>query len=236
MKIELKHLHKVYKTKKNITEVLRDINLSICEGEEIIIVGESGAGKSTLLNLIGMIDSEYSGDYYVDGREKRQLTKKEISQYHNSAFGYIFQEYALVEDETVYKNVVIPLLYSNVKKREHRDRVKKILEQVELSREIDKKVKELSGGQRQRVAIARALVNNPSILLADEPTGSLNNRLSEQIMTIMENYLDETKILIMVTHNLDMIDPKRHRVLRLKDGVLKEDIKEMRDEIECKEV
>lgn len=218
MKIELRNINKSYVNGKNQTVALTDINLTINEGDQVIIVGESGAGKSTLLNIIGLIDADFTGEYEVNGQNVTKLSKKDIRRFHNISVGLIFQEYALIEDETVFNNVKIPLLYSKVRRREFKARVQEILELVELGKVMKKKVSMLSGGERQRVAIARALVNRPDVILADEPTGSLNERLSNQVMDILYSYADETKILIIVTHELERIRRANQRIVTIDEG------------------
>ncbi len=208
MRIDLNNVLKIYNKSGNKTIALRGIDLSIKDGEKIIIVGESGAGKSTLLNIIGLIDRQFSGDYLLDGKNILDFNTNEICKLLNQTFGFIFQEYALIEEETVFNNVKIPLVYSSVRKKYYRKKVEDMLKSVELNNVIDKKVNELSGGQRQRVAIARALINNPSIILADEPTGSLDKRMTKQVIDIIYSCLDESKILILVTHDLKRIMKK----------------------------
>lgn len=218
MKIELKEIKKVYKSGNMQTTAVDSVDLSIADGDKIIVIGESGAGKSTLLNIIGCIEHDYEGKYYLNGEEVRGFKRRKRAQVMNKVFGFVFQEYALVEDDTVYENVKIPLLYGEVKKSEYRTRVKEILEKVEMGKYIDKKVSELSGGQRQRVAIARALVNQPFVILADEPTGALDGETAEQVMDILYEYADEKRILIVVTHDLQRVKREGVRVIKMEHG------------------
>lgn len=220
MSIDLNNVLKIYNKSGNKTIALRGIDLSIKDGEKIIIVGESGAGKSTLLNIIGLIDRQFSGDYLLDGKNILDFNTNEICKLLNQTFGFIFQEYALIEEETVFNNVKIPLVYSSVRKKYYRKKVEDMLKSVELNNVIDKKVNELSGGQRQRVAIARALINNPSIILADEPTGSLDKRMTKQVIDIIYSCLDESKILILVTHDLKRIQITDEKIITLEDGFI----------------
>ncbi len=215
MIIELNSVNKSY---KNNPFALKNISFNIKEGEQVIIVGESGAGKSTLLNLIGLADLEFDGEYRLMDEDIRLLNSKQKVGIRNKTFGVIFQEYALIEDETVFNNVKIPLLYSSLKKTEYKRRVQKVLSSVGLEEFLNKKVNELSGGQRQRVAIARALVNEPQIILADEPTGSLDDRITEQVMNIIYQYLNKNKILILITHDLEKIKRKNQRIIKLHQG------------------
>lgn len=227
MKLELKNVNKVYKGKSKEDEVhaLCNMNLRIGEGEKIIIIGESGAGKSTLLNAISLLDNDYIGNYTIEDKVVNSLNEKDMAYFRNQIFGYIFQSYALIDDDTVYENVGIPLLYSNKFKRKQRsERIKEILQKVHLDKEIYKKVKNLSGGQRQRVAIARALVNMPEILMLDEPTGALNRTMSDSIMNYIYEYINENnKIMILVTHDIEKVKKGTCRVIEMKMGEIVSD-------------
>ncbi|HPZ90318.1 MAG TPA: ABC transporter ATP-binding protein [Bacillota bacterium] len=220
MKLVLENVNRIYEKGGDKTQALCDINVSFHAGEQVMIIGESGAGKSTLLNTIGLLDRGYTGLYSIDGKNAREYSAKEQAVLRNKMFGYIFQEYALLESESVYDNVRVPLLYSDVPRRKHREYIEESLEQVGLSRYIRKKVKYLSGGERQRVAIARALVNKPRVILADEPTGSLDSKNRQIILDIIYNYLDDTKILIFVTHDLENNRRGEQRILQLQQGRL----------------
>ncbi len=217
MIIELNRINKSY---KNNPHVLKNITINIKEGEKVIIVGESGAGKTSLLNVIGLIDNEFNGDYRLMGNNIKLITPKEKAKVLNKTFGFVFQEYALIEDETVYSNVKVPLLYSTIKKKDYRRKIEKVLSEVGLSEEINNKVNELSGGQRQRVAIARALVNEPQVILADEPTGSLDSNTTDQIMDIIYKYVNENKTLILITHDLYKIKRVKQRIITLQHGLI----------------
>lgn len=227
MKLELKNVNKVYKGKSKEDEVhaLCNMNLRIGEGEKIIIIGESGAGKSTLLNAISLLDNDYIGNYTIEDKAVNSLNEKDMAYFRNQIFSYIFQSYALIDDDTVYENVGIPLLYSNKFKRKQRsERIKEILQKVHLDKEIYKKVKNLSGGQRQRVAIARALVNMPEILMLDEPTGALNRTMSDSIMNYIYEYINENnKIMILVTHDIEKVKKGTCRVIEMKMGEIVSD-------------
>lgn len=227
MKLELKNVNKVYKGKSKEDDVhaLCNMNLRIGEGEKIIIIGESGAGKSTLLNAISLLDNDYIGNYTIEDKVVNSLNEKDMAYFRNQIFGYIFQSYALIDDDTVYENVGIPLLYSNKFKRKQRsERIKEILQKVHLDKEIYKKVKNLSGGQRQRVAIARALVNMPEILMLDEPTGALNRTMSDSIMNYIYEYINENnKIMILVTHDIEKVKKGTCRVIEMKMGEIVSD-------------
>lgn len=206
MRLELREIEKNYGSGAGKTAALQDISLTFCTGDRIILKGESGAGKSTLLRLIGLIDGEFSGEYFINGRSTRDFKAGQLQKMRNQTFGFIFQEYALIEDDTVFENVKVPLLYSNIKRKDYKKEIERVLEMLGLLEFIEKKVKNLSGGQRQRVAIARALVNRPEIIIADEPTASLDSHTKKQVLQVLNDYLDETKILIMATHDLAEVD------------------------------
>ncbi|KSV59870.1 ABC transporter ATP-binding protein [Acetivibrio ethanolgignens] len=210
MRLELRNVGKIYHKE---AVALQDISLTLSPGDRMILRGESGAGKSTLLRLLGLIDRDFSGEYYIDGKNSRDFHMRELSKLRNQAFGFIFQEFALIEDDTVFENVKIPLLYSNKRKWSHKKEVEKLLEKVGLEEFMDKKVRNLSGGQRQRVAVARALINRPDVIIADEPTASLGVRDAQQVLQTLYDYLDETKILVMATHDLKEIKMENKKLL-----------------------
>lgn len=227
LKIQLDTIAKTYKEKNNENvQALQQISLQIEEGEKVIIVGESGAGKSTLLNIISLLDYEYDGTYLLNGNDASSLKQNEIARLRNEEFGFIFQDYILVEDNTVYENIEIPLLYSKKFSRHERNtRIKEALSIVQLEECINKKARNLSGGQRQRVAIARALVNQPNTLILDEPTGALNRELSSEIMHYIYEYIEQNKkTMIMVTHDIEKVKGNNCRVLTLESGFIKSDV------------
>lgn len=217
--ISIKSLRRVYNVNQIETVALNDVNLEIQAGEQLMIVGTSGSGKTTLLNCLGLLDRGYEGEYYLNGESVKKMKSKQIAAARNEIFGYIFQEYALIESETIYNNVRIPLIHSKRKKNEYDQLISNALEKVGLKELMHKGVKYLSGGQRQRVAIARALVNEPKIILADEPTGSLDAATREQILNIIYDYLDETKILVFVTHDLQQNRRGNQRIIKIENGV-----------------
>lgn len=222
MKLTLSKLSKIYKAslKQEEVKALEEISLEIHSGEKVFIVGESGAGKTTLLNVLSLLDGSYGGNYQINGKDARLLPEREKTVLRNGVFGFMFQEYALIEEDTVLENVGIPLLYSEkVRRRDRRKRIREVLEQVQMQQYASKKVKNLSGGQRQRVALARALVNWPEILVLDEPTGSLNREMSDQIMGCINRYVEENeKTLILVTHDLEKVKKGPGRVIRMQMG------------------
>ncbi|MBT1279369.1 ABC transporter ATP-binding protein, partial [Thermoanaerobacter sp. AC272] len=192
MLIKIENVKKEYISGKKKNLVLKGVNLEINEGEKIAIVGPSGSGKTTLLNIIGLLLPATEGEVYLAGKRASSLKEKERAKLRNKFFGYIFQEFLLVEEDTVFQNIEIPLLYSLTKKTksEKRKMVEEVLEKVGLEVKINEKVRNLSGGERQRVAIARAIINDPEVILADEPTGSLDAENGEKIMDILESLVD----------------------------------------------
>ncbi len=222
MIIELKNLSRSFASDGYRIEALSNINLTIKPGDQVMIVGPSGSGKSTLMNVIGLLDKGYTGEYSLGGSDMKSMHSKEESLIRNKTFAYIFQEYALLEDESIYENVKIPLIYSKVPKSDYGVKIDSILGKVGLLDIKMKRVKFLSGGERQRVAIARALVNNPAIIIADEPTGSLDEVNRNIILDIIYDYLDETKILLFVTHDFDNNRRGNQRVMRIVDGSIVE--------------
>lgn len=222
MAIELKNITKVYGSKENKFKALSNINLKINDGEMIAIVGPSGSGKSTLLNIIGTIDNATSGNYILNNIDINTLKSKDIAKLRNKNFGFIFQYFGLLNDVPVYKNVKIPLEYCRCNRNEANKRIDKILERLGI---LDKKKstpKELSGGQCQRVAIARALVNNPNIILADEPTGALDKSTGNGVLEILKEVNKTGKTVIIVTHDLDIAN-KCSRIIKIEDGVIVDD-------------
>lgn len=219
MLIKIENVKKEYISGKKKNLVLKGVNLEINEGEKIAIVGPSGSGKTTLLNIIGLLLPATEGEVYLAGKRASSLKEKERAKLRNKFFGYIFQEFLLVEEDTVFQNIEIPLLYSLTKKTksEKRKMVEKVLEKVGLEVKINEKVRNLSGGERQRVAIARAIINDPEVILADEPTGSLDAENGEKIVDILESLVDKGKTLLIVTHN-EAIAKRCDRIFRIKDG------------------
>lgn len=219
MLIKIENVKKEYISGKKKNLVLKGVNLEINEGEKIAIVGPSGSGKTTLLNIIGLLLPATEGEVYLAGKRASSLKEKERAKLRNKFFGYVFQEFLLVEEDTVFQNIEIPLLYSLTKKTksEKRKMVEEVLEKVGLEVKINEKVRNLSGGERQRVAIARAIINDPEVILADEPTGSLDAENGEKIMDILESLVDKGKTLLIVTHN-EAIAKRCDRIFRIKDG------------------
>ncbi|MBS4957195.1 MAG: ABC transporter ATP-binding protein [Clostridium sp.] len=212
--IEIKNLSKVY---DNEIKVLDNINLSIKKGELIAIMGPSGSGKSTLLNILGLIDVQSSGNYYIEGKEVKDLMKAKPNLVRNKLFSFIFQYYALLKQYTVIENVMLPLTYRKISNKERVEKSILYLKKVGLFHLKDKKINKLSGGQQQRVAIARALVTEPEIILADEPTGNLDQKTGQDIMDLLIEINAAGKTVIIVTHDYN-IAKQCSRIVRVIDG------------------
>lgn len=217
--IEIKNLVKIYnKGKTNEFCALKGIDLSIEEGEMVAIIGKSGAGKSTLLHILAAIDSYDKGSYLVDGVSVGDLKEKERARFRNQKMGIVMQDYALIDEYTIEENVQIPLIFGKVKGNDvRREKIMTALENVGLAELAKKPVLQLSGGQKQRVAIARALVNNPTFLLADEPTGALDSKTSGEIMDVFEKLNHGGKTVIIVTHDME-VAARCGRVIEISDG------------------
>lgn len=217
MIINLNDIVKVYDTGAIKLKALKEINLSIEEKEFVAIMGASGSGKSTLMNILGCLDRLTSGKYILDGVDISSLDDNSLAQIRNKKIGFVFQAFNLLPKLTALANVELPMVYAGVSKSERDEKAKLALDRVGLSDRIYHKPNELSGGQKQRVAIARALVNNPSIILADEPTGNLDSKSSEEIMGIFQDLNDEGVTIVMVTHEPD-IAMHTKRAIVFKDG------------------
>jgi len=222
--IRTEALAKVYQMGAEEVHALCGIDLEIRKGEYVAIMGPSGSGKSTLMNLIGCLDSPSSGRYWLAGRLVSELDDDELAFIRNKEIGFVFQTFNLLPRATALHNVELPLIYNGTPAEERVERAKQTLERVDLTSRMSHKPNELSGGQRQRVAIARALVNNPSILLADEPTGNLDSKTGEEIMHLFENLHSQGNTIILVTHEMD-IAQHAQRVIFIRDGKIASDEK-----------
>lgn len=210
----------------NELTVLQDINLNIEGGEFISIVGASGSGKSTLMNIIGALDRPTIGTYILDGIPIQEMNPNQLSEVRNKKIGFVFQTFNLIPRSTALSNVELPLFYMGVKKEERRKRAKALLELVEMGDRLHHKPNELSGGQKQRVAIARALANNPSIILADEPTGALDTKTGNMVMDIfLKIHKEERKTIVLITHNSHLAE-QTERIVTISDGNIISDTKE----------
>ena len=222
--ISLKNIHKIYNVGGEEVRALDGIDLNIQENEYLAIMGPSGSGKSTLMNMIGCLDTPTSGLYEFEGEMVQVMDDAQLASIRNRKIGFVFQTFNLLPKATAQHNVEIPLVYANIRKDQRTEMASKALDSVGLSDRSHHKPNELSGGQRQRVAIARALVNNPSIILADEPTGNLDSKSGNEIMNILDDLHDRGNTIILVTHE-DQIAQHAHRVIRLFDGKIIEDLK-----------
>ena len=220
--IQTEDLWKTYEMGTEQLHALRGVSMKIHKGEYVAIMGPSGSGKSTLMNLIGCLDTPTQGNYWLAGRLVSQLDDDELASIRNKEIGFVFQTFNLLARATALHNVELPMIYNGTPSAERLERAKKALAQVDLTERMMHKPNELSGGQRQRVAIARALVNNPSILLADEPTGNLDSGTGEEIMALFARLHQGGNTIILVTHEPD-IATHAHRVIRLRDGKVEKD-------------
>ena len=205
-----------------VVRALRGVDVAIRRNEYVAIMGPSGSGKSTLMNVIGCLDTPNAGEYWLNGTQVSKMSDDALARVRNKEIGFVFQTFNLLPRASALHNVELPLVYAGVPGEERRRRAKEALERVQLGGRIDHRPNELSGGQRQRVAIARALVNNPSILLADEPTGNLDSATSEEIMKVFESLADQGQTVIMVTHEPDIAAHAR-RIIVLRDGMVHSD-------------
>ena len=221
MMLELKNIYKNYTQGKMDVPVLKDISLSVDEGEYVAIMGPSGSGKTTLMNIIGCLDSPTSGEYILEGKDISQSSDNKLSDVRLHSIGFVFQSFYLLSRQSALENVALPLLYAGVRRKERLEIARKALERVGLGDRVNFKPTQLSGGQCQRVAIARAIVNNPKVLLADEPTGALDTKSGEQIMEIFQKLNEEGVPIVMITHEPE-IAAHAKRVLHIRDGMLLE--------------
>ncbi len=223
--ISLKNICRSYRNGDQELQVLKNINLEVHEGEFVAIMGPSGSGKSTLMNTIGMLDTPTSGEYYLEGQEVAGLGEKQLAKVRNQQIGFVFQQFFLLSKLNVFQNpqnVELPLIYAGVSASKRRKLAEEFLEKVELTERSHHLPSELSGGQKQRVAIARALVNNPSIILADEPTGALDTKTGNQIMQLLVELNKEGKTIIMVTHEPEIAAYAKRQIV-IRDGVISSD-------------
>lgn len=214
----------IEKTYSDGTRALRGVSLSIKEGEFVAIMGPSGSGKSTLLHILGFLDEPTGGMYYLDGKEVGDYSKEEIANVRNQKMGFVFQSFNLLARTTVLDNIKLPLLYSDVPKKDWDQMAEKAAESVGLSHRLEFEPHKLSGGERQRVAIARALINNPKIIFADEPTGNLDTKSGQQIMQILEDLNDEGRTVVLITHESETARFAK-RIIRVRDGEIEKDEK-----------
>jgi putative ABC transport system ATP-binding protein len=220
--IETRDLWKTYRMGDEEIHALRGVSVRIDRGEYVAIMGPSGSGKSTLMNLIGCLDTPSKGTYLLNGKEVSLMNDNELARIRNEEIGFVFQTFNLLPRATALHNVELPLVYAGVPKKDRLDRAKVALEKVELTPRMHHRPNELSGGQRQRVAIARALVNNPSILLADEPTGNLDSKTGIEIMALFGKLHRSGNTIVLVTHEAD-VAAHAHRIIHIRDGQVEKD-------------
>jgi putative ABC transport system ATP-binding protein len=222
--IQISNVSKIYKTGDIETKALDNVSFDISKGEFVAIMGPSGSGKSTLMHILGALDLPTLGEYILDGETIKELSDDELADIRNRKIGFIFQAYNLLPRTTTTKNVMLPLAYAGIPRHEQLEKAKKYLEMVGLGHRLEHTSNQLSGGQQQRVAIARALVMNPSILLADEPTGNIASAQAEEVMAIFQKLNDEGHTVIMITHELDIASHAK-RIIYIRDGKIEKDIK-----------
>lgn len=218
--IRLVNVTKTYGKNESKVEALKNTNITLENHKMIAIIGKSGSGKTTLMNLIGALDTPTTGQIFFDNDEITQMNKNELATYRNEKVGYIFQSFYLDDKSTVIQNVCMPLIIAGVDKKERIKVAKKYLELLDIAEKENKKVNELSGGQKQRVAIARALINNPDVILADEPTGNLDSENGKEVLELLKKIVEMGKIVILVTHNTDDAKKYADRIISIKDGVI----------------
>lgn len=220
--IETRDIAKRYIMGAEVIEALKSVTIDIQKGEYVAFMGPSGSGKSTLMNLIGCLDSPTSGSYVLNGKDVSNMTENELAETRNSEIGFVFQTFNLLPRQTSLENVALPLIYAGLNKADRTEKAMIALRNVGLENRAGHRPNELSGGQRQRVAVARALVNDPSILLADEPTGNLDSKTSYEIMDLFDQIHSKGNTVIMVTHEEDIAE-YAHRIVRLRDGLVETD-------------
>ena len=220
--IRLEHVSRVYQVGESVVRALDDVSLAIARGEFVAIMGPSGSGKSTMLNVLGCLDTPTSGSYVLDGEPVEKLSEDRLAEVRQKRIGFIFQSYHLVGRMTAARNVELPLIFAEVEPRVRRDKVRVALEAVGLSHRIHHRPDQLSGGERQRVAIARAMVMEPSILLADEPTGNLDTRSGEEIVALLERLNQAGLTVVLVSHD-PRVAAHAQRVLHMRDGEIEEE-------------
>ncbi|NCB97121.1 MAG: ABC transporter ATP-binding protein [Bacteroidia bacterium] len=220
--IRIKGIKKIYKVGNQEVRALNGVDIQINKNEYVAIMGPSGSGKSTMMNILGCLDSPSEGEYILNGTDVSKMDDNELAVIRNKEIGFIFQSFNLLPRYTALDNVALPLIYSGESREKREDRARVALENVDLKDRMHHKPNELSGGQRQRVAVARALVNNPSIILADEPTGNLDTKTSIDIMKLFEEIHEQGNTVILVTHEEDIAKHAK-RIIRLRDGIIESD-------------
>jgi len=219
-----RELKKIYQLDKQQVEALRGVSLTIRRNEFVAIMGPSGSGKSTLMNILGCLDTPTSGEYYLNGQSVSTLNEDQLAYIRNKEIGFVFQVFNLLARANAFKNVELPLIYAGASKEERREKARRALEMVEMKDRMHHLPAELSGGERQRVAIARALVNEPALLLADEPTGNLDSRTGQEILRLFHKIHDSGNTIIMVTHDREVANHAQ-RIIHIRDGMIEKEEK-----------
>ncbi|HEY8391241.1 MAG TPA: ABC transporter ATP-binding protein [Capillibacterium sp.] len=223
MLIEVVHLQKIYQMGPVRVEALKDVSFQIAAGEFVAIIGPSGSGKTTLMHILGCLDQPTAGHYFLDGQDVSTVSENQLAEIRNKKIGFVFQQFNLLPKETILRNVCVPLVYAGFRgRRRQLELATKALNQVGLGERLHHKPNEISGGQKQRVAIARALINNPALILADEPTGNLDTKTGQEIMGIFHKLNQEGHTIIMVTHDQE-IAAQAKRVIQIRDGLVQRD-------------
>lgn len=217
--IQLKNIVKEYKTGDVITHVLKEISFTAHKGDFIAITGPSGSGKSTLMNIIGLLDIPTSGSYVLNGSDTTGLSEDQLAHLRNAAIGFVFQSFNLLNRATTLDNVILPAIYKGLSRTNRLERAKELLSQLGLSERMTHKPNQLSGGQQQRVAIARALMNDPDIILADEPTGNLDTKSGQDVMNILKKLHKDSKTIILITHEHDIASQAK-KIIQMRDGII----------------
>ena len=220
--IRAEDLWKVYQLEKQQVEALRGVSFTIARNEFVAIMGPSGSGKSTLMNLIGCLDTPTQGTYHLNGTLVSAMTEDELAHIRNKEIGFVFQVFNLLSRATAFRNIELPLIYAGTRKKEREEKALRALEMVEMKPRLSHRPAELSGGERQRVAIARALVNEPSLLLADEPTGNLDSKTGQEILRLFRKIHDQGNTIILVTHDRAVAD-EAQRIIHIRDGQIERD-------------
>lgn len=228
--IKIRDITRDFPLGQEVVKVLKGIDIDIEKGEYVAFMGPSGSGKSTLMNLLGCLDTPTSGQYILNGKDVSKMSDDELAEIRNKEIGFVFQTFNLLPRTTALENVALPMIYAGASKTARNERAEKVLTDVGLADRMDHKPNQLSGGQRQRVAVGRALVNNPSIILADEPTGNLDSKTSVEIMNLFDEIHRNGNTVILVTHE-EEVALHAHRIIRLRDGMVESDVK--KSEIEA---
>lgn len=217
--IQLENIAKEYTTTDIVTHVLKGISITVMKGEFIAIIGPSGSGKSTLMNIIGLLDTPTSGEYILNGTNATGMTEDELAFIRNREIGFVFQQFNLLQRQSALENVILPSIYAGTNKTNREAKAKNLLSQLGLADRLYNRPNQLSGGQQQRVAIARALMNDPEVILADEPTGNLDTKSGQSVMAILKNLNNEGKTIVLITHEPD-IARQAKRIVHVRDGMI----------------